>query len=108
MPYIVQDKRDVLDGVIDKLHHELAGLEADDPDNNMEGNLNYTITRLLHKVYGTSYREINDAVGMLNCVILEFYRKKAAPYEDQKEFENGAVRADNASIVMDEITVEDN
>lgn len=95
MPYIKQEKRDVLDPVIEDLHHELVGLEMDDETNNMEGNLNYAITRLLMMVYGTEsstrYSEINDAMGVLSCIQHEFYRKVAAPYENQKEFETGPV-----------------
>lgn len=92
MPYVPQIKRDDLDPVIDELHSRLVDLQLDDPNNNMEGNLNYILTRLIRKVYTVgNYREINDCVGMLFCVALEHYRTKAAPYEDQKKFENGDV-----------------
>lgn len=95
MPYIVQEKRDVLDPTIEELHRLLVDLETDDENNNMEGNLNYVVSRLLMMVYGdresTRYAQINDAMGMIFCAALEYYRKVAAPYEDQKEFENGAV-----------------
>jgi hypothetical protein len=91
MPYIKQDKRDVLDPHIDGLLNALRELESDDPSNNMEGNLNYLITVLVKRTMGNGYRGINDAVGMLESCKLEIYRKVAAPYEDQKEFENGAV-----------------
>ena len=41
MPYIKQEKRDVLDPIIDELHRTITELELDDPDgNNTEGNLN--------------------------------------------------------------------
>lgn len=93
MPYITKEKRKVLDDIIDNLHKELVNLQLDDPDtNNMEGNLNYVITRLLRKVYGKSYRDINDSIGMLACVMLEHYRTFAAPYEDIKKEENGDVK----------------
>jgi hypothetical protein len=92
MPYIKQDKRDALDPAIDEVLNALRELESDDPTNNFEGNINYVITRILHRVYpGTSYREINDAMGVLTSVQLEYYRKRAAPLEDQKEFDNGPV-----------------
>lgn len=89
MPYIKQSKRVKLDDAIDQLHRAIVSLELDEPeDNNTEGNLNYVITRLIRKVYATgNYREINDAIGMLECVKLEHYRTKAAPYEDQKKLE---------------------
>lgn len=107
MPYISSDKRHVLDGAVDELHRLLTGLQLDDSENNMEGNLNYIITRLLRKTYSTSYRDINDAVGMLQCVILEHYRTVAAPYEDQKKFENGDVDIGSANILLNEVVVEE-
>lgn len=91
MPYIVPEKRTVLDPAIIDLVDGFRQLESDDPDNNFEGNVNYAITRLLVLAYGkTSYRDINDVVGALECCKLEFYRRKAY-YEDQKCFENGDV-----------------
>jgi hypothetical protein len=95
MPYISQDKRHQLDPYIEDLYHCLVGMRLDDESTNTEGNLNYLITRLLMKIYGdrdsTRYSQINDAIGMLECCKLELYRKVAAPYENQKEHENGQV-----------------
>ena len=95
MPYIDELKRQVLDPSIDTLHELLVHMETDDPDNNMEGNLNYLLTRLFQMVYGdqnsTRYSSINDAMGVLECVKQEFYRKVAAPYENQKEHDNGEI-----------------
>ena len=106
MPYIAQSKRDMLDNSIDKLHRVLVELEIDDDTNNMEGNINYSITRLLRMCYGESYRDINDVIGVLECIKLEHYRTKAAPYEDQKKFENGDVEVNLESEWLDEIVVE--
>lgn len=92
MPYIKQEKRHVLDPHIENLLNALRELESDDPTNNMEGNINYTITKILKRVYGGGgYAGINDAMGMMFSCALEFYRKDAGPYEDQKEFDNGKV-----------------
>lgn len=95
MPYILQEKRDVLDDAIDELHHKLVELQMDDENNNMEGNLNYVYSRLLLMVYGdadsTSYSDINDAVGVLENVKLNYARTVIDPYEKQKEFDNGAI-----------------
>ena len=98
MPYIKQEKRDCLDNAIMDLHSALVKLEVDDESNNMDGNLNYTITLLLRKCYGESYSEINSAMGMLSCVAQEHYRTVAGPYEDQKKFDNGDVLVDNIEI----------
>ena len=93
MPYIVSSKRDALDLIINDLHNALVMLEIDDPDSNsMEGNLNYTITKLLTLIYTSPrYAEINDAIGVLECCKLEYYRRVAADYENLKAFQNGDV-----------------
>lgn len=95
MPYIPDEKRQVLDPIVDELHRALVGLELDDDENSMEGNINYTFTRLAMMVYGdrdsTRYGQVNNLLGILIAVLLEYYRKVGAPYEDQKEFENGPI-----------------
>ena len=91
MPYITKDKREVLDPVIDDLITALRGLQSDDPQDNTEGNLNYVLARILDKMYVADYKEINNALGMLFATALEYYRRVAAPYEDQKRFENDDV-----------------
>ena len=107
MPYIKEDKRQTLDPIIDQLHRAFVNLEADDESNNMEGNLNYVVTRLLRMIYGTSYSEIHDAMGVLLCVALEHYRTIAAPYQDQKKFDNGDVDGNVLPTSIDEIVVEE-
>jgi hypothetical protein len=92
MPYIKTEKRDVLDPVLEPVFNALRELESDDDKNNTEGNINYVFTRILQHVYpGRSYREVNDAVGVLECCKLEYYRRIAAPYENQKAHESGDV-----------------
>lgn len=91
MPYIKQDKRDVLNPAIETMLNALRELECDDPSNDMGGNLNYAFTKILHQCYGERYAEMAQAVSVLEMCKLEYYRKVAAPYETQKEFENGEV-----------------
>jgi hypothetical protein len=94
MPYITQDRRDALDPIVEQLVHKLSELQLDnfDEKNSTEGNVNYFVSQLLNRVYTpTSYKAINDVVGLLTCIKDEYYRKVAAPYEDQKEFDNGSV-----------------
>ena len=58
------------------------------------GDLNYLFTREIVEYIetkGLSYRTINDIIGALEGAKLEFYRRVAAPYEDQKIQENGDV-----------------
>lgn len=92
MPYIIRDKRNILNPAIEQLVDGLRQLESDDEQNNFEGNVNYAITKLLVLAYQkNNYRDINDVVGALECAKLEFYRRRAAPYEDQKSFDNSDV-----------------
>lgn len=58
------------------------------------GELNYVITKIILDYYennGPGYQTINDILGALEGAKLEFYRRVAAPYEDQKIKENGDV-----------------
>lgn len=89
MPYITQDKRKALDPHIQSLLNALRELESDDPNNGHAGNLNYVFTQLLSGSYAARYAEINEAIGVLECAKLEFYRRIAAPYEDTKITQNG-------------------
>lgn len=92
MPYIVTEKREVLNPAIDEMLNALRELESDDPMNDMGGNLNYVITVLLKRCYGEKYSEMAQAVSVLEMAKLEYYRKVAAPYENQKEYDNGEVQ----------------
>lgn len=78
MPYISQERREVV-----------QGHGADNP-----GELNYQITQLLIKYlqgHGLSYRSINDVLGALEGAKLEFYHRVAGPYELKKLQQNGDV-----------------
>lgn len=89
MPYIERDKRKQLLPEIDALAKAIESLGEVHP-----GNVNFAISKLLHYLYmydGVSYANINEAIGVLECVKQELYRRLAAPYEDQKKEENGDV-----------------
>lgn len=63
------------------------------------GELNYLVTRLCDAFLmrtGLSYKNINQAIGALECAKLELYRRIAAPYEDQKAIQNGEVYVVNS------------
>lgn len=58
------------------------------------GELNFQFTELARRYveeHGRSYGIINDVMGALEGAKLEFYRRVAAPYEQQKMLENGDV-----------------
>ena len=58
---------------------------------NRAGVLNYSISCLLKQLYDLRYSEVNEAVGALECIKQEYYRRVAGPYEDLKAKENGDV-----------------
>jgi hypothetical protein len=92
MPYITTEKREALDASIESTLDAMRQLESDDPQNSTAGCLNYIFTRLLVGTYSAPrYDDINEMVGVLECCKLEIYRRLAAPYEDQKRFDNGDV-----------------
>lgn len=75
---------------IDK--HIRSMVRVNYPD--IPGDLNFLITEILDKYLrdtGLNYRNINAAIGVLECAKLELYRRIAAPYEDKKIAENGDV-----------------
>ena len=94
MPYIKKELREEIDAEINNLVSSLKNL-IEDNSSIRAGTLNYTITKLIDGLYGplekAGYKDYNEAIGMLECCKLEFYRKAAAPYEDLKLRENGAV-----------------
>jgi len=88
MPYIKREDRAEIDDQIDELVKQLKTFD----DGKVDGALNYTITRLLELTYDDiNYFTINRVVGVINCVENEYYRRKAAPYEDRKKLLHGDV-----------------
>ena len=61
------------------------------PPEEIDGELNYVITKILKESYPLRYFHINKAIGVLECIKLEYYRRVAAPYEDSKIRESGDV-----------------
>jgi hypothetical protein len=87
LPYIKPENRIKYDTVL----KELVGILKTLPPEEVDGELNYVVTKLLKGVYPLRYYHINKAIGVLECAKLEFYRRVAAPYEDIKIKENGDV-----------------
>jgi hypothetical protein len=87
MPYITQEDRPQYDEVL----AELIGLLKEKPPESVDGHLNYVMTRVIKEVYPLRYYHINKAMGVLECIQHEFYRRVAAPYEDTKIEQNGDV-----------------
>ena len=90
MPYIKKDMRDELEPII----HELANQLSLYDDEEIEGVMNYTITELINRGMKRPrwrYKWINRVVGVLGCVLLEFYRRLAANYENDAIESNGDI-----------------
>lgn len=83
MPYINSVIRDSFDPWLCEVRHA-----------SNSGELNYQITLILLKyweAHGPAYQTINDIVGALESAKLEFYRRVAVPYEEEKIKQNGDV-----------------
>ena len=94
MPYIKRDARPWVDCSLDDL---IADLRSNPPAN-ADGELNYSISRLVSEVLGPEkgpwrYVDIARAVAVFECAKLEFYRRVAAPKEDRAMSENGDIPA---------------
>jgi ribosomal protein S3AE len=87
LPYIKPEDRMKYERILDELIVVLKSL----PTEEVDGELNYVVTKILKQIYPLRYFHINKAVGVLECVKLEFYRRVAAPYEDKKIKESGDV-----------------
>lgn len=95
MPYIKQEQRQVLDPAIDALIEKMNGLasEAATPEAGhleLAGILNYCCTKLgLGVIPVRKYWAIALKSGVFHNIADEFYRRYAAPYEDEKIAQNG-------------------
>ena len=87
MPYIPLQKRPPLDDLLNGLADYIAKLPPEEQD----GALNYSVSKILKKVYPRSYFNYNRSMGVLECIKSEWYRRQIAPYEDEKIAENGDV-----------------
>ena len=82
MPYINENSRYEIDEIVEELIRSIGS----------PGKLNYAITRLI-LLYAPkpNYSDIATITGVLENVKQEYYRRLAAPYEDNKIKENGDV-----------------
>jgi len=85
MPYINKDSRQKYDVLVDELTQKL------EKNGHKPGDINYCFSRLLWSVFlkNPSYTLGNSLIGVLECIKLEFYRRRLGVYEDDKLKENG-------------------
>ena len=80
MPYIERWRRDQM-------------REYDSPPKTC-GELNYALSQEIQRYLERGepgYQRFNDVIGVLECLKLELFRRKVAPYEDVKIKQNGDV-----------------
>lgn len=87
MPYIKAEKRTKYEKILKELVEILRAL----PPEEVDGEVNYVVTKMLKEIYPIRYFHINKAMGVLECIKLEYYRRVAEPYEDMKIQESGDV-----------------
>lgn len=92
MPYVKSDRRDNI--LIKKAFPTgwTKMIHLDEIKN--AGEMNYAVTELILHFFKNSpqnYQAINDVIGALEGAKHEFYRRCAAPYEDEKIQQNGDV-----------------
>jgi hypothetical protein len=97
MPYIAPQHRQELDALIDELAGRLVQV-ADSMNHEaaFAGLLNYTCTRLALKIMRQRFGRLRYwlialITGTFHNIADEFYRRLAAPYEDQQMAKNGDV-----------------
>jgi hypothetical protein len=102
MPYIDREQRELIDGPsdytvpvgLDTFIYKMRTISTNSP---LPGTLNYIITRLVVWYLGKNpnYERYNAAIGVLECVKQELYRRQVVPYEDKKWQRNGDVYRDD-------------
>ena len=92
MPYIKDEEKKKFEFILNYLDEFIK----DDKAFDSIGNVNFLITMICDKyvkAHGEKYKHYNDVIGVLECAKLEYYRRRAIPYEDKKIEENGDVYA---------------
>lgn len=97
MPYIEKKNRSNYDSLINlivkELKSEIRVGNFGDIKELPVGDVNYIFSSILWKLFKEipKYHTINDIVGVLECIKLEFYRRQAVDYEQKKIVENGDI-----------------
>ena len=91
MPYIMPKDREQLDPIIQELSKIIKNIAKEyNYDGAFAGILNYTCTTLVLQVLpARRYWVIALVTGVLENIKQEFYRRYAAPYEDEQIIKNG-------------------
>ncbi len=89
MPYIKKEDREQYDGLVQEL---ALRLRQTDDQMDRAGHVNYVVTTLILAAFpNRKYATMALVDGILTNVGREYYRRWAAPYENEKIEENGDV-----------------
>jgi len=89
MPYLPTEERYDIERIIPQLSAAILA-----PGTNTPGSLNFAISSLVDEMVaarGESYGLYDAIMGALECSKREIYRRMVAPYENEKQKENGDV-----------------
>jgi hypothetical protein len=87
MPYLKKEQRPKIDELLAPLIDHLKSIPLEDQD----GSVNYVVTKILKQLYPLKYFHLNRAIGVIETIKQEFYRRVVGPYENTKIRENGDV-----------------
>lgn len=89
MPYIKQENRKQYEVII----NDAVKVLSKDNKTFDVGDLNFLVSSIVWQLFDSNpkYRTANDLIGTLECIKLEFCRRKVNPYEDAKINENGDI-----------------
>lgn len=82
MPYIKQERRAVLDQIVDAM--DIANVKAD-------GDLNYILFAYCKRYVSPSYNNFKNFCGELHQCSTEIERKLLGPYEEDAIIRNGGI-----------------
>ncbi len=89
MPYIKPEDRPKFQTLIDAAILVLRKPNGEIP----KGEINYLFSKILYELFDDkpSYDRGSDIHGVCHDIAAEFYRRKMAPYEDEKIATNGDI-----------------
>jgi len=93
MPYIKSEDRSKLSEIATEAVNEINRLADESDKPNVAGNINFLMSTIVGQIanQNISYATLNELIGALECIKLEFYRRKVSNYEDKKIGDNGDI-----------------
>ena len=97
MPYIKLEDRPVLRSLVEEIVSEIKQNHHFD---SWGGKVNYAVSLLVTELWnlsesGARYSQLEKAIGSLECVKLELYRRRGSDMEDKAIAKNGDITTDD-------------